>query len=336
MISREADPSKESTEATILIVSTRFDPHVDIVIKSLSKRRIPFVRFNTEDYPLKSSVSILLTSGGHYEALKVPNNPEVEGFNIKSVWYRRPAPFEFPRIFSPQARVFAERETAATIRGLWDLLDCIWVNHPDKNRVAEIKLSQLKTAIQLGLEIPRTLVTNNPTEAERFISGLKGDIVVKTLSGGAVLNENNPTAIFTNVLKPDDGKYLGNVRFAPTLFQEYVPKSVEIRTTVVGNQVFAAEIHSQSLEGTRHDWRRKVLELVHKPHQLPKDIEQKCLSLVRSFGLHFGAMDLILTPRDRYVFLELNPNGQWAWIEDLTGLPITDALVDVLTGHVSD
>lgn len=324
------------TEPTVLIISTKFDPHVDIIIKSLSERHIPFVRFNTEDYPLKSSLSVLLIPEGHQEKLKVPNNPEIEGKNIRSVWYRRPAPFEFPPKFSPQAHVFAQRETTAAMRGLWSLLDCIWVNHPDNNRVAEIKLNQLKKAIQLGFEIPRTLVTNNSAEARKFIRNARGDVVVKTLSGGAVLDEEDPTAIFTNILKPNDVKHLRDVYLTPTLFQEYVPKSLEIRATVVGNQVFAAELHSQSLESTRHDWRRETLVLVHRPHQLPKDIEQKCLSLIKSFGLHFGAMDLILTPQDRYIFLELNPNGQWAWIEDLTGLPIADALIDVLTGKISN
>lgn len=335
MLENQAERERNQKH-TILIVSTKFDPHVDIIIKSLSERHIPFVRFNTEDYPLKSFLSVSLASEGHQEKLKVPNNPEIEGEDIGSVWYRRPAPFEFPPKFSPHAHVFAERETIATMRGLWSLLDCTWVNHPDKNRLAEIKLSQLKKAIQLGFEIPRTLVTNNSAEARKFIRSVQGNVVVKTLSGGAVLDEENPTAIFTNILKPDDVKYLGEVRFAPTLFQEYIPKAVEIRTTVVGNQVFAAEIHSQSLESTKYDWRRKALELVHQPHQLPKDIEKKCLSLVKSFGLNFGAMDLILTPNDRYVFLELNPNGQWAWIEDLTGLPITDTLIDVLTGQILD
>lgn len=335
MTENQAEREKNQ-EHTILIVSTKFDPHVDIIVESLSERHIPFARFNTEDYPLKSSLSVFLSSEGYQEKLKIPNNPEIEGHKIGSVWYRRPAPFEFPPKFSPQARVFAERETTAAIRGLYSLLDCIWVNHPDKNRIAEIKLNQLQRAIQLGFEIPRTLVTNDSADARKFIRSVQGNVVVKTLSGGAVLDEENPTAIFTNILKPDAVKHLKEVRFTPTLFQEYVPKSVEIRATVVGNQVFAAEIHSQSLESTRYDWRRKALELVHKQHQLPKDIEQKCLSLVKSFGLHFGAMDLILTPRDRYIFLELNPNGQWAWIENLTGLPITDALIDVLTGRISD
>lgn len=328
---------QESTKSPlILIVSTKFDPHVDILVKSLTERHLPFVRFNTEDYPLRSSLAISFSGTKHTEKLKVPNNDLVQGDEVTSIWYRRPAAFELPSSFSPQARAFADRETAATIRGLWSLLDCTWVNHPDHNRIAEIKLNQLKKATQLGLEIPKTLVTNNPAEARRFVSKLGGNVVVKSLSGGFVPDDVAPISIFTNILEPEGIQNLGDVRLTPTIFQEYIPKSVEIRATVVGNKVFAAEIHSQANLNTLHDWRHETLNLPHKVHQLPEGIAQKCLALVKSFSLNFGAIDMILTPKDRYVFLELNPNGQWAWVEDLTGLPIADALIDVLTGRIPD
>lgn len=328
---------QESTKSPlILIVSTKFDPHVDILVKSLAERHLSFVRFNTEDYPLKSSLAISFSTTQHREKLKVPNSDLIHGDNITSVWYRRPALSEFPKQFSPQARAFAERETTATIRGLWSLLDCIWVNHPDNNRIAEIKLNQLKRAIQFELEIPNTLVTNNPSEARRFVKSTKNKVIAKPLAGGLIPDDVSPTAIFTSVLRSKDAQHLTDVRLTPTLFQEYIPKSLEVRVNVVGDKVFAAEIHSQQNLNTLHDWRHDTLNLPHKVHQLPEDIAQKCLSLVKSFNLNFGAIDMILTPEDRYVFLELNPNGQWAWIEDLTGLPIADALIGVLTGQISD
>lgn len=330
---QQKEPAKSPL---ILIVSTKFDPHVDILVKTLTERHLPFVRFNSEDFPLKASLAISFSSDIHEERLKVPNNKLIRGDDITSVWYRRPAPSEFPKQFSPQARAFAERETTATIRGLWSLLDCIWVNHPDNNRIAEIKLNQLKRAIQLGLEIPSTLVTNNPAEARRFVKSIKSDVIVKSLTGGLIPDDVSPTAIFTSILRPEDTQHLADIRFTPTLFQEYTLKSVEIRVNVVGDKVFAAEIHSQQNPKTLYDWRHDTLNLSHKVHQLPEDIAQKCLALVRSFNLNFGAIDMILTPKDRYVFLELNPNGQWAWIEDLTGLPIADALIEVLTGRISD
>lgn len=118
---------------------------------------------------------------------------------------------------------------------------------------------------------------------------------------------------------------------APILFQEYVEKETEIRVTVIGGSVFAAEIDSQSsLEG-KDDWRKAGPgSLKTNPVQLPKSLSDKCLQIVKELGLNFGTIDLIKTPNGCYVFLELNPNGQWGWLEEATGESYTDALVQNL------
>src|SRR3989338_1809067 len=117
----------------------------------------------------------------------------------------------------------------------------------------------------------------------------------------------------------------------PVTVQKYIPKEFELRITVVGNQAFACAIYSQETERTTHDWRK--YDLTHTPHKvfnLPDDINQKCLTLVDKLGLKFGCIDMIVTPEGQFVFLEINPNGQWLWIERLTNLPIGDAITDLL------
>jgi glutathione synthase/RimK-type ligase-like ATP-grasp enzyme len=127
------------------------------------------------------------------------------------------------------------------------------------------------------------------------------------------------------------------VRHEPLIIQEYVPKRVELRITVVDSQVFAAEIHSQASARTQHDWRHYDNERTpYVPHALPAAIAALCVRLVRVMGLCYGAIDMVLTPEGEYVFLEINPNGQWAWVEGLTGLPIADAITELLVrGAVS-
>jgi glutathione synthase/RimK-type ligase-like ATP-grasp enzyme len=123
------------------------------------------------------------------------------------------------------------------------------------------------------------------------------------------------------------------------IFQAYVPKRLELRITVVGRQVFAAEIHSQLSRRTEHDWRHyNIDQTPYRPHRLPDAVQAQCIRLVEHFGLCYGAIDLVLTPDDRYVFLEINPTGQWRWIEVMTGLPISDAVCDMLmsAGGVRD
>src|SRR5262249_21476922 len=126
--------------------------------------------------------------------------------------------------------------------------------------------------------------------------------------------------------------YAAAIEYSPTIFQGYVPKRVELRITVVGERVFPAEIHSQQTQHTKHDWRRYDLDNTpHFPHDLPCEIRERCVSLVKRLDLCYGAIDMVLTPDGRYVFLEINPSGQYMWIEAQTGLPISAAIADLLS-----
>jgi len=269
------------------------------------------------------------------QILRFPRGRQIRGNQVTGVWYRRPADFQFPPEFSPAIHVFAEQESRATIMGLWQLLDCVWVNHPEQNRVAELKIRQLRVASEVGLEIPKTLITNNPEDADRFFrkTAKSKGVIIKRLGGGIVLDESQGSAIYTSLVSENDIVDIERVKYTPALFQEYVPKDIELRITVVGDKVFSVEIHSQESDKAKVDWRRDTLNLVHRVHVLPGEIEQKIINLVRRLGLNFGAIDMILTPDQRYIFLEINPNGQWGWVEDLTGLPISNEIVDLLKGN---
>jgi glutathione synthase/RimK-type ligase-like ATP-grasp enzyme len=122
----------------------------------------------------------------------------------------------------------------------------------------------------------------------------------------------------------------------PVCIQEAVPKRIEVRATVVGDQVFPIAIDSQARPETRHDARKGPLAETaghYAAAELPPEVAQQCLGLVQHFGLDYGAIDLILTPDGEYVFLELNTTGAWVWAEKITGLPITDALADLIVRH---
>lgn len=106
---------------------------------------------------------------------------------------------------------------------------------------------------------------------------------------------------------------------------------------MVGDKVFACEIHSQENQRTIDDWRHynfdDLKDVKHLVHKLPSEVQDKCIRMADHFGLNFATFDLVLTPDGKYVFLEMNPNGQWLWIEDLTGLPISEAITDLLFTH---
>jgi glutathione synthase/RimK-type ligase-like ATP-grasp enzyme len=211
-------------------------------------------------------------------------------------------------------------------------MECRWVPaYPRVIHRAQLKAAQLRIAGALGFELPPTLFTNSPEEFLEFYRQHNGNIVSK-LAGFSFFDTVGDTFTrYTEVVSQRDVSYARSVQYCPVIFQAYVPKRVELRITVVGRQVFAAEIHSQATNHTRHDWRRYDLyQTPHAVHELPHEVAEMCVRLVEQLGLCYGAIDMVLTPDGRYVFLEINPNGQYLWIEGLTGLPISDAICDLL------
>jgi glutathione synthase/RimK-type ligase-like ATP-grasp enzyme len=196
------------------------------------------------------------------------------------------------------------------------------------------KLNQLAVAARLGLRIPRTLATNSPESLLEFYEESGGRLITKTVLPLRISLDGEMKVPYTQTMRRQNAAKYRAVRYAPITIQEYVPKRLELRITVVGSRVFAAAIESQTGRATRDDWRRETdgnsCLSYYMPFSLPATIERQCVQLVRTLGLCFGAIDMILTPEGEYVFLEINPNGQWSWIQELTGLPIAEAIADLL------
>lgn len=316
----------------ILIVTNKQDYTADFLVLELKRRGADYIRFNTEDFPERVQINWTIGSDVQKGYFLFPKR-RVDFFGITSVWYRRPSlPIPSTKIGDPAAYEFAQAESQALFGGLWRCLECFWVSHPDALQKAEFKLYQLQTARNLGFSIPSTIVTNSIEEAQAFYDGHQGEIIYKPLRRGRLNRVDGVSLIFTNPVGADEARHFNSVKAAPSLFQTYIPKKFEVRVTVIGEQVFAVAIYSQNSPESRHDWRRgTTAALVHALHRLPDDVEAKCRELVQSMSLAFGAIDLILTPDGRYIFLEINPNGQWAWLQQLLpDLPLRERLADLL------
>ena len=131
----------------------------------------------------------------------------------------------------------------------------------------------------------------------------------------------------TTTLPP--GHSLESVALAPTMFQPYVDKAFELRCVVMGDKIFAAKLDSQASEDSRIDWRGGDPE--HEIFELPKSVQVSLRRLMDSFDLNFASLDMIVTPDGEFVFLELNPNGQWLWLEYELGMPLVATMADLLT-----
>ena len=312
----------------LLIVTERRDLHADWLILELEQRHAPFVRFNTEDYPQRACLTWSSTGTAHL--LIDGQTWDVDEFS--SVWYRRPVPPVMPPEMDPRQAAWAQIEAREALMGLWRTLDgVLWVNHPDNNHVAESKPSQLRVAGKLGFEVPPTLITNDAAAAETFVRARSNGAICKPLYDGRVPVGHEDRIFFTSRVN-FTGFRAAELGPEPYLFQALVPKLYDVRVTVIGNDVFAARIASQEQADAITDWRRGAATPPHDVEDLPTEVAERCIALCRDYALQFGAIDLARRPDGGYSFFEVNPNGQWAWIEQLTGLPLRARLADLLLG----
>lgn len=322
-----------TSEREILVITSSTDVTATYLCDKLTELGIPFSRFDTENFPDKT----ILHWGIYPEiaATLTTDMRKIETSRVGSVWYRRPSPPAISNeIIEPAAQEFTRRECENTLAALWQQLNVLWVNHPTKIRYATRKPCQLQIAREIGFQIPETILSADQVQVRLFWEKHSGAVVFKSLHQDPIEISGRNYFAYTRKLKADHLPELERLTLAPVLFQEYIQPKLEIRATVIGEQVFAASIDTSVFDG-EPDWRRLSPEdQKWQRHILPHEIEQYCIKLVQNFNLHFGAIDLIFTPQGEYYFLELNANGQWVWIEMITGMPMSAAMIDLLSKNL--
>jgi RimK-like ATP-grasp domain len=319
------------TANSALLLTASYDVAAPYVESALRTRGARYFRLDTDRFP----GAVKAAFRPPYDVCFTVNDTKIDGHQIKSVWYRRHVTPDLPADLDAGTREFCERESRAFMTGA---LACLptsrWLSRPSAIRDAESKPYQLKIAAELGFAIPQTVMTNDPQEVLKL--GDPSYVVAKALSSGYIRGENGNRAVFTSRLCPDDFADLDGLSVAPATFQRFVEKSVDIRVTVVEQEVFAAEILSQTRESSRVDWRATDdPHLKHRRHELPETTADLCRNLVSRLGLSYGAIDLALTADGSYVFFEVNPNGEWVWIEDQLGFPISASIAEWLDAEMA-
>lgn len=314
----------------VLIISQDVDPHVDVMMPYLEDRRARPFRFHPQD--LQHCLNLEICPGGAPEGwrwrLDGPHD-SISDREVGSVWNRRTLFRQDPALSGQEAQ-FAEMETREVILGLYRMTDACWINHPDAVRRAESKALQLQVAGELGMALPRTLITNNGARAREFFDSCAGEVVFKIHIQGR-LGAEDSLGIYTNRVTREQLQDDETIRRVPCLFQEHLIKVSDIRVTVIGGRVFAVEIRSQDDPRGIVDWRRgDITRMRHREYKLPAGLEQKCLAMLQRFGLSYGAVDFVLSPGGDHYFLEINPSGQFSWVEGLTRLPLFESLADLL------
>ncbi len=310
----------------ILLVTNARDLTTDFVVRELDRRGERYYRLNTERLP-DAEVSFGVDGDDDWSITLADRT--VRGADVTAAYFRRPEPAAIPEAVSdPREHAYCVAEWGALLKTLLGRLGARWLNDPAAIALAEDKPRQLVLARQLGFEVPETLITNDPTALEAFLAG--PTTVGKPLRHARLEGEED-AVIFTSRISQAVARDPAAIAAAPLILQREIEKATDVRVTVVGDRVFAAAIHSQAQAESEVDWRRgNGIELPHLAIDLPLALADRCRALVAALGLTFGAIDLVQAPDGRFWFLEINPNGQWAWIETRTGQPITAALVDEL------
>jgi glutathione synthase/RimK-type ligase-like ATP-grasp enzyme len=319
--------------STVLIITNDDDVHADAVIEELNRRDVPVFRFNPEQFPHSYSISIEVRDG-YIDGEIRTTDQRVALNDICAAWYRRSRNLfaATPELVVGKLDNYVKVQAMATMAALCEGLQTLWVGHPHKLRRADVKALQLAAASKAGLKTPATLTSNDPTQVAAFAEAL-GDTAcaIKPLIAVAVNEEHEYRLPLTTTLPR--GHALSSVSLAPTMFQPYIEKAFELRCVVMGEKIFCARINSQANELTRKDWRAGEPE--HEVFSLPEHVKASIRRLMRSFDINFASIDMIVTPTGEYVFLDLNPNGQWLWLEIEVGLPLVAGMADLLTTHHS-
>jgi hypothetical protein len=240
--------------------------------------------------------------------------------DLDVIWCRRVhAPAVVPdQVRDPEARAVIDRNAAAALDGsMLTEFSGRWVSDPRATRTAELKPVQLRAARAAELRVPRTLVSQDPERVRRFCEELRYEVIVKTVAG----SRTSPTMTgrVTPEILTDDA-----VRLCPAIYQELVPGKRHLRVCCFGDDAYAAVLSSEHL-----DWRYPH-DFAAEPAELDHTTRRRLQRLLGALDLRMGIFDLKLPSSGEPVWLELNPQGQFLFLEGLAGMPLSSAFADFL------
>jgi glutathione synthase/RimK-type ligase-like ATP-grasp enzyme len=316
----------------ILLIADQFDIHSDLLEKKAKDRGAKVFRFNVDFDSLLRTKVTFWESG--FE-IKIGDSA-VSSREIERVVLRRSfveLSYELKDALTTGHKIWRGEWNKALQGMYYALRDVPSMNPPKHGFAAENKYMQMDQARRVGLVTPPSIVSNDCATLTDFQANF-GDVVLKMMYQELYREPDGKIrGIFVNKLT-DELKNFQDSGESPIFLQKYAEKAYEVRYTVVGKRHFACKIDSQKSSRASVDWRR--YDLPHTPHEEikpPDDVCEKVDNLLSSLGLVFGALDFVVTGDGTWVFLEVNPMGQWLWIEDLTGLPISDAIVSWMLGR---
>ncbi|HWG10980.1 MAG TPA: hypothetical protein VN693_05720 [Rhodanobacteraceae bacterium] len=313
----------------LLILSSELDLAADFLIARLIERRLPYQRLNAEELHWRGG-TYEIGAGSALRCLKATDGTRIDLDDVSTVWYRRALHARASSTVDEGLRSFVIGEIRHFWEGALMAGQAQWVNPMDKVAVAEHKLFQLLVASEIGFVVPRTLVSSDCADLTKFVEE-HSPVICKPVYHGLVVEREARFSAYTRRVVIEDLKDADSIAVSPVLLQQEVPRQADLRITFIGDAVFAVRI--QSDEAGMVDWRKPGGHLTYTPFILDGAVEARCRAMLKHLGLVYGAFDFVEDAGGVPVFLEVNPTGEWAWLEDLLGLPMRDAFIDLFFGQ---
>jgi hypothetical protein len=311
---------------TAIIIAPPDDLHAQTVAWEIGRLGGRAIILDTAEFPAgwQLSMSPGAQDGSEF-SITTPDGVNINAGSVSGLWLRRRnAPTVPPDIAGTEHRTFCEAEARALLDGWLYALGRRAINPLQAEMACRRKPYQLELAVANGLKIPKTLVTNDAAAAAAFAAECGSGRIYKILT-------NTPWQFTeTRPLGPEEVRELDLLRFAPVIFQERIVGGPDVRITIVDDQIFSAEMLPNHSEAVL-DWRMDLAVEI-RPHQLPAPVAAQLASFHRGSGLRYGAYDLRRDASGDYVFFEVNPGGQFLFVEIHTALPISRAIARGLLG----
>lgn len=322
----------------VLIPTFSGDIHATAVAIALERKGHEPILWHGADFPTRQCGSIKISQHAHsWQVHGAELNEPAGPFDV--VWFRRPTPPVLPQNLYPGDRQVAERSAEDFYRAVWQLVapEAFWVNPLGSIYRAGSKPIQLIEARRVGFNIPSTLISNDPAEIRRFLAENKGQAIYKTFRPAHWETDRGVAYLFTADVGLDDLPEDELLQVSVGIYQRKLPKAYEVRVTCFGDRAFAAKLYSQENKLVKADWRRAFKTLRLESMTLAEDVYQRCFALMGRLGIVFGCFDFVVTPDNELYFLEVNPMGQFLWIEEGDpSLLLLDALCEFLIQKRTD
>jgi glutathione synthase/RimK-type ligase-like ATP-grasp enzyme len=307
---------------------------IDIVQQSLEQAGIPTFRLNSDEFAINYRMKYIFRDDVQQVVLE-HNGREIDAASISGVWYRKLWKLQTPADLDPVYQEIFVKEYQTYLQLFFNQLSHVpWMNDMQTDHiVGHDKLMQLSAARSAGLRVPDTVFTNDPAPIKELFQRYEGNIVVKLHGALSKSMEGNTPFFPTTRLSAKDMQRLDELAYCPMIFQEYIAKAYELRIIYVDGDFFTGKIpHDQDTT----DWRVLKGDIEWQPYQLPAAIEENITHMMHNLGLAFGAIDMIRQPGGEYIFLEVNPQGEWGMLQKYLSYPIGETIAQKLITRINN